>query len=555
MDKYIKKSFKIENTDLVQLNENEVLFYFCKFNEYDLHKDRILNGCFDSIDINNVKYYLNHDTNKPIGTVLNILSDNEGYLAHCKIIDNSLISGVKDMYLNGIIKEHSFYAIFKDYEKNDFGGYDLKKGVLMEVSALTEWAANPNTELVAIKNLNNEKNINFANNNNNDMKNNELELQKTINDMKQELEVTKAKQEEVQALNSKIEDILNNLNNLQQTVFDLSNTVSSFEITDSESKNEDVILDEMQYEASKNKKKKKKLPYSLDVNKIQRVKVNPKAVKKSLTISGTASVNITDGGLQNTIFGNNSLVDLMNIIEANSIDVVYSLVGSVATANNQGQDCYVSNPTNINVQKYQVHLDRLTARTTYCQSEMMSVNQDDFLSEIQFILQKEIKDTLSNYIYLQFTSFGLVQTSVPSWTALAGSVPSPTLIDILNIHTNDIYQLTNGRVDSEIVMVVNPIDYSRLRTDKTLENYVIQPEQFNVFKDRRVPSGSYVVFPRDFFKLFMYGDGEIQTALDGLRPYDGIVHTWLTFYAHLALRAENANTVIYGNIANALSNY
>lgn len=517
-----------------------VSFYFIKFNEYDSDNDRFLQNCLE-YDLDEVRYFLNHDIEKPIGNVISIDSDNYGYYATCKIIDNSLVSGIKDMYLNNLIKNHSFMGIASDYERNSEGGYDIKKIRLLEVSALTGWGANQNTEVISIKNKDISNNQNMDN----------------MVD-KQQLKVEKATESEVALLNEKISLVTESLNEVQNRLFELNNTVNSLlEVSDTQGSTDATSEDMIVSESSKVKQKKKKnnvLDSSL-LNQIKKVSLDTKIFKKSVTFSGTGSPNISYGGYQNTRYGMFALSSLQKTIDTNSIDVTYSLVSNVTPANNTGTDCYVSNPTNINFQKYQVHLDRLVARTTYCQSEVLSTNESDFFDEIRSILENEILQTLSNTIYNQMITLGTNQTATPSWTALAGTVTTPTIYDILAIHTQDIYQLSNGKVPTEIAMVLNPADYARMLTDKITFMYVSNPVTLNIFRDVTVPVGNYVVFPMDYLKLYVYNMGEIQSALDGVRPYDGIVNVWINFYAHFALRAQNSNVVIYGNVSNALTNY
>lgn len=531
----LKKEFQLKES--IQQLDNEtdlVSFYFVKFNELDSENDVFFEGCFDkTLDINKIRYFLNHDLNKPIGTVNVIEKDSDGYIAKCKIIDNSLISGVKDMYKSGLIRNHSFVAFATKYEKNEYGGLNIYEADLIEVSALTGWGANQNTELISIKNNNMDNNNTIMNN-----------IEK--------VEVKKMNDEEANLINSKIESISKMMNDMQNSLFELTNTVNSLKETNlSETETEPMIS----LEESKQKSKKQKSVINNGlINQVKKVRLNPKLIK-SVNVTGTGTSNLSYAGLDNTRYGFFSLSGLQKVVETNSIDISYSLVSTVAPANNIGVDCYVSNPTNIAIQKYQVHLDRLVARTSYCQSEILSLDENDFFNEIQMILEQEIKQTLGNVIYNQMTTLGTNQTATPSWVPLAGAIPTPTIYDILAIHTQDIYQLTNGKVSNEIVMVLNPADYARLLTDKITFMYVQMPTQINVFKDVAIPIGNYVVFPMDYLKLFIYNQTEIQSALDGIRPFDGIVNTWINLYAHFGLRAENANTVIYGNINTALTNY
>lgn len=553
MKKITLKSFEvkeIQNKDSEGAEYHYVTFYAVKWNLKDLHNDIFEKGSI-YIDENEykVKHFLNHNFDIPIGKIVEIKDDEVGLLVTSMLSNTDDGRKVYQLYKEGIVNEHSVTIIIKDGVKQNDGTYLITKAQLLEVSTITSFAAQPKTEVVSLKGLNNNK----TNKYNKDMKHNNFHSKNGYNknhnsEKSNEQMVQKATEQEVQLLTEALLPLQNTVNALQDSVANLQNTVNSLQIESDVEINESSKAVKFIKETNLFKEKG-----------LKRFNINELIKKKNITIGGNAN-NVQYRGLQNTRGYVDDLIYRLNLIGVDRIDIGYTILNTMTFPNNIGTNCYTSTETDISWQRYTSTLRRVTSWTDYCEDIMLSMGEQAAIDKLSNILVGQVHRTLANDVWTTVNANGTNATTTASWTALNNQITECTIFDLLTIHSGDMVQSSNGVISgANVIMVLNPIDFTRLKTSKTVASYnILTTSDLNsmgIFQSNAVPLGNYMVLATDVLEYYLFDSGEINIMPSPNRPQDGIFRMFITMRGLLALHTENANTAIYGNIANAIANY
>ena len=124
----------------VDVSNDVVTFYFTRHNVPDLHNDTIPPDAF-IYDLPLVRHFRNHSYDHIIGKIISIDQDDKGYYATSRIIDEYWLK----LYQNDVINQHSFTAEVLEYTNNLYGGLELRRMKLIEVSSLSFLAAQVDT--------------------------------------------------------------------------------------------------------------------------------------------------------------------------------------------------------------------------------------------------------------------------------------------------------------------------------------------------------------------------------------------------------------------------
>jgi HK97 family phage prohead protease len=150
------------STDIIKdidAAKREVTFIFSKFNEYDSDNDLTAPGAFKKTiteqgptGADRIRHVWNHETKTipPIGKVMDMWEDKTAAYARSKMLNSQLANDVLDGYVNGAIKEHSYWGKSFNHGVNEKGGKILKEIKLMEVSTVL-WGAQEKATLVGIQ--------------------------------------------------------------------------------------------------------------------------------------------------------------------------------------------------------------------------------------------------------------------------------------------------------------------------------------------------------------------------------------------------------------------
>ena len=151
----MKKHLAYELKDLD--NEGQVSFYFSKFDIQDSDRDVILKGAFKKTkeNIKRIKHFYNHNMYNVPGVLKEIGEDSKGAFAVSQLaLKTQLGNDVYEQYKAGIISEHSFgYDVMKSEWNEDKTVQTIKEIKLYEVSSLTAWGANPETNVIDVKSM------------------------------------------------------------------------------------------------------------------------------------------------------------------------------------------------------------------------------------------------------------------------------------------------------------------------------------------------------------------------------------------------------------------
>lgn len=561
MKKIILKSFEVKDLQNKQDGGEEfhyVTFYAVKWGLKDLQGDIFERGSI-YIDENEykVKHFLNHNFDIPIGKIVEIKDDEVGLLVTSRLSNTDEGRRVYQLYKEGIINEHSVTIIIKDGVKQNDGSFLIKKAQLLEVSTITSFAAQPKTEVVSLKGLYNKNNkkLNknrYMKNFNHNQKSGFNKNQNSLENRANEQFVQKATEQEVQLLMEALQPLQETVNALQDSVANLQSTVNSLQIegrANSDAENMES-LSAIKFIKDNNILREKGL---------KRFNTKELIKKKNILIGGNA--NYTEyRGLQNTRGYADDLIYRLNLINVDRIDIGYTILDTMTFPNNIGTNCYTSTETDISWQRYTSTLRRVTSWTDYCEDIMLSMGEQAALDKLSTILIGQVHRTLANDVWNTVNTNGTNATTTASWTQLANQITECTIFDLLTIHSGDMVQSSNGIISgANVIMVLNPIDFTRLKTSKTVANYSILTtsdlNSMGIFQSNAVPLGNYMVLATDVLEYYLYDSGEVNIIQSPNRPQDGIFRMYITMRGLLALHTENSNAAIYGNIANAIANY
>lgn len=226
---------------------------------------------------------------------------------------------------------------------------------------------------------------------------------------------------------------------------------------------------------------------------------------------------------------------------------------SVESSNSAG--CFTVLPSAVTLTAYTSTPYTFRDLLVVCDTHLEDYPQ--LLASLDSLMANAMLGAIDSQLYTQLVASGLSGALAPSYTALAGAVPSATIWDLAAIHSNDIAELTNNRLRGD-VMFLNPIDYARLLTAKTTENRDIMVADIGVIfiPNGLIPAGQYLLVSRESAQIKMLREATVEIvagshseAAQGTR---GIV---FSMRAHIIVPAINSNGIIYGDIATEIANY
>lgn len=150
------KNYEASIKDL-DVKQGIVTGYFSQFGNVDWDKDVMRPGCYaKSIQERGpkslkpeIKFLYQHDSEKPLGKLLDLKEDGIGLYFEAKITDTTYGLDVLKLYRDEVIDQHS--VGFQTIQSEDKQGYrEIKEVMLWEGSAVT-WGSNPNTPFTGFK--------------------------------------------------------------------------------------------------------------------------------------------------------------------------------------------------------------------------------------------------------------------------------------------------------------------------------------------------------------------------------------------------------------------
>jgi len=133
--------------------------YLASFGSIDMGNDVFVKGAFSKTIAENgpsgtkrIKYLLDHDPKQAVGVFTELKEDNKGLYYEAKIGTHGKGADYMKMVESGIINQHSVgFKRIKQEVKSD--AKYIKEVFMGEGSGLQFWAANPNTPILSLKEL------------------------------------------------------------------------------------------------------------------------------------------------------------------------------------------------------------------------------------------------------------------------------------------------------------------------------------------------------------------------------------------------------------------
>lgn len=155
---FIKKSYDFTIKDFDEM-KGIVQFYIVKFNLVDYHGDMFVK---DSIEFNpnDLRHFKNHDINQVVGVVKEVAQDDNGYYVTSQLLPTQLGKDTLIEYQYNAINQHSIggYILKSNYDSEKKANV-ITQFKLLEVSSLTHWAAQPETNVISLKHRNLQKSL------------------------------------------------------------------------------------------------------------------------------------------------------------------------------------------------------------------------------------------------------------------------------------------------------------------------------------------------------------------------------------------------------------
>jgi HK97 family phage prohead protease len=154
----LKKGFDIGFKD-ADTRQGIVSGYFAMFGNKDLDGDIIERGAFSKTVMERgpsgkqlIKYLLDHDKNKVVAKITNLMEDEKGLYYEAKIGTHSAGQDFLKMIESELINQHSFgFKIMKEQYDQIAKANRIKEVFLYEGSAVQFLGANPETTYIGLK--------------------------------------------------------------------------------------------------------------------------------------------------------------------------------------------------------------------------------------------------------------------------------------------------------------------------------------------------------------------------------------------------------------------
>jgi HK97 family phage prohead protease len=154
----LKKGFDIGFKD-ADTRQGIVSGYFAMFGNKDLDGDIIERGAFSKTVMERgpsgkqlIKYLLDHDKNKVVAKITNLMEDEKGLYYEAKIGTHSAGQDFLKMIESELINQHSFgFKIMKEQYDQMAKANRIKEVFLYEGSAVQFLGANPETTFIGLK--------------------------------------------------------------------------------------------------------------------------------------------------------------------------------------------------------------------------------------------------------------------------------------------------------------------------------------------------------------------------------------------------------------------
>jgi HK97 family phage prohead protease len=154
----LKKGFDIGFKD-ADTRQGIVSGYFAMFGNKDLDGDIIERGAFSKTIMERgpqgkqlIKYLLDHDKNKVVAKITNLMEDEKGLYYEAKIGTHSAGQDFLKMIESELINQHSFgFKIMKEQYDQMAKANRIKEVFLYEGSAVQFLGANPETTYIGLK--------------------------------------------------------------------------------------------------------------------------------------------------------------------------------------------------------------------------------------------------------------------------------------------------------------------------------------------------------------------------------------------------------------------
>lgn len=216
------------------------------------------------------------------------------------------------------------------------------------------------------------------------------------------------------------------------------------------------------------------------------------------------------------------------------------------------QGCFLPSETDANLIPVSFTATTFRGFTKTCDTNIEDYN--NLLDVIYDIMSQIVSNQVDTSIMTSLTSTAINNTALPSYTALASSVPECTFYDIVAIHTMDMFNISRGRYLPQYV-ILHPTDASRVLTSKISGSYVekLMVEGFTmpkVFVSPIMPLGQFLLVDSETLRYHPVRGLEIEVATQN---EDDFLRGILTFRASERGIIVRTNIMIYGSIIGTIN--
>lgn len=365
------------------------------------------------------------------------------------------------------------------------------------------------------------------------------QLEQTVNTQSQEIEAMKQKQVNVEQLETAVSSQAQQIDELKQKSMNLNTKKAN-----------GMLLKKSRFEISK-------VNYEELITRRQTRFEIQKAINAAYALGNVGMANEPLKYITSDY--KPSLYEYFNVETTDKSQITINDIQNLTVyTSSDSQGCFTVTESLMNINASQYNPYTIRVQAPVCDTTLE--DYEGIEDVIDDIFATQLKRGLSENLYNELLN-GVPGNTTPSYTALAGQIVETTIFDLAVIHQMDAVSQSNGTINPN-VMFLNPIDYTRLVTQKTNANaniysmYGIVMNGISFVPNNVIPQGTYVLCDTTKIDVLIKRDvtlelvtGSHSEASAGNKLIIGSMR------AFLILPATYAYASIFGTINTELANY
>lgn len=385
------------------------------------------------------------------------------------------------------------------------------------------------------------------------------ELEKQKDAISKEM-ATKASSEEVNSLRNSFQLVSQSIEDLKQTLEAHAQTIESLQVSDTSQEQQDVqaskALKSLRKENLMNLKQAKMLNLGFSVYDIE------KMVKKAVTAPyggltyADPTIQYLNNAMQPTLLSLFPTKNTRGTIEYLDIDPT----SIVTTVSSNSSGCFPVTDSTLPLVKNTKPITTYRNFVTVCDTHLE--DYDELAPTIAELLMQGLINRVDDNIVNELNTNAVQNTTLPSYTSLAGTIENANIYDLMLIHMADMITITNGKYYPDY-MILNPITAARFMAAKSPNNYLLAEKLGvngiripQIYTHPLVAANRFYLISSNCGTWYSVRDASIEVAVqDGEQFRQGIVTIRGSERGTFLMTIVSSFGSIQGTISTSLANY